>query len=112
MRLPQQPGDLGDLLVQRCHATLEVVPGAGLRALEQARDAAGDKDVYIAGGANVIQQYLAAGLVDEFLLHVTPHLLGGGVRLFDGVGPEAGKLELVETIPSELVTHIRYRVAG
>jgi dihydrofolate reductase len=80
-------------------------------ALEQARAAAGDKDVYIAGGANAIQQYLAAGLVDEFLLHVTPILLGGGVRLFDNVGPEAGELELVETIPSELVTHLRYRIA-
>ena len=81
-------------------------------ALEQARSAAGDKDVHISGGANVIQQYLAAGLVDEFLLHITPILLGGGVRLFDNVGPEAPKLELVETIPSELVTHLRYRVAG
>jgi dihydrofolate reductase len=80
-------------------------------ALEEARAAAGEKDVYIAGGANVIQQYLAAGLVDEFLLHVTPILLGGGVRLFDNVGPKDARLELVETIPSELVTHLRYRVA-
>jgi dihydrofolate reductase len=80
-------------------------------ALEQARSAAGDKDVYISGGASLIQQYLAAGLVDEFLLHVTPILLGGGVRLFENVGPEAGELELVETIPSELVTHLRYRIA-
>jgi dihydrofolate reductase len=80
-------------------------------ALEQARSAAGDKDVYISGGASVIQQYLGAGLVDEFLLHVTPILLGGGVRLFENVGPEAGELELVETIPSELVTHLRYRIA-
>jgi dihydrofolate reductase len=80
-------------------------------ALEQARAAAGDKDVYISGGASVIQQYLAAGLVDEFLLHVTPILLGDGVRLFENVGPEAGELELVETIPSELVTHLRYRIA-
>jgi dihydrofolate reductase len=80
-------------------------------ALEQARSAAGDKDVYIAGGANVIQQYLAAGLVDGFLLHVTPMLLGDGVRLFDNVGPKDARLELVETIPSELVTHLRYRVA-
>ena len=79
-------------------------------ALEEARAAAGDKDVYIAGGAGVIQQYLAAGLVDEFLLHVTPILLGGGVRLFDDVGPEAGKLELVETISSPSATHLHYRV--
>jgi dihydrofolate reductase len=80
-------------------------------ALEQARAAAGDKDVYIAGGANVIQQFLAAGLVDEFLLHVTPILLGGGVRLFDNVGDDAGRLELSETISSPSVTHLHYRVA-
>jgi dihydrofolate reductase len=86
-----------------------VTDGIG-SALEQARGAAGDKDVYIAGGANVIQQYLSAGLVDEFLLHVTPILLGGGVRLFDDVGPEAGRLELSETISSPAVTHLHYRV--
>jgi dihydrofolate reductase len=80
-------------------------------ALEQARAAAGDKDVYIAGGATVIQQYLSAGLVDEFLLHVTPILLGGGVRLFENVGGDAGSLELSETISSPSVTHLHYRVA-
>ncbi len=61
-------------------------------ALVQARAAAGDKDVFIGGGADVINQYLAAGLVDEVELHVVPLLLGGGARLFDGrrPGPEAG----------------------
>ena len=56
-------------------------------ALEQARAAAGERDVLIAGGASVAQQYLAAGLLDELQLHVVPLLLGGGVRLFDGIGP-------------------------
>ena len=57
-------------------------------ALQQAREAAGGKDVFIGGGADVINQYLAAGLVDELELHVTPVLLGGGARLFEGVRPE------------------------
>jgi dihydrofolate reductase len=58
------------------------------RALEQARAAAGGKDVRIAGGANVIQQYLSAGLVDEIQIHLAPVLLGDGVRLFDGIDPK------------------------
>ena len=58
-------------------------------ALERARAAAGNKDVFVGGGAEVINQYLAAGLVDELELHVAPILLGGGARLFDGVGPES-----------------------
>ena len=52
-------------------------------ALQQAREAAGDKDVFIGGGADVVNQYLAAGLVNELELHVTPILLGGGARLFE-----------------------------
>src|SRR5918998_6560000 len=56
-------------------------------ALDQARAAAGGKDVFIGGGARVINQYVAAGLVDEIELHVVPMLLGGGARLFEGVGP-------------------------
>src|SRR5688500_16899949 len=52
-------------------------------ALEQARAAAGDKDVAIAGGANAIQQFLSAGLIDELQIHIAPILLGGGTRLFD-----------------------------
>src|SRR6478752_6545580 len=62
-------------------------------ALEQARAAAGNKDVFIGGGADVINQYLASGLVDELELHVAPILLGGGARLFDGVGPNV-RLEM------------------
>jgi dihydrofolate reductase len=78
-------------------------------AMDQARAAAGDKDVFIGGGAKTINQYLAAGLVDELELHVVPMLLGGGERLFEGVGPGV-KLELIRAIEAPGVTHLKYRV--
>jgi dihydrofolate reductase len=78
-------------------------------ALEQAKSAAGDQDVQISGGASVVQQYLSAGLLDEFQIHVAPVLLGGGVRLFDELdGPP--KVELTRVIDSPAVTHLSYRV--
>jgi dihydrofolate reductase len=80
-------------------------------ALERAREAAGDKDVFIGGGADVINQYLAAGLVDELELHVTPILLGGGARLFDGVGQNL-KLEELRAIEAPGVAHLKYRVVN
>jgi dihydrofolate reductase len=80
-------------------------------ALEQARAAAGDKDVQVAGGAEVAQQYMKAGLLDEIMLHVSPVLLGDGVRLFKGIGPGEAKLETMEVVESPAVTHIRYRVS-
>jgi dihydrofolate reductase len=77
-------------------------------AVEQAKAAAGDKDVAIAGGASIAQQCLRAGLLDELQLHVAPMLLGGGVRLFeDGPGTD---LEPTRVIESPGVTHLRYRV--
>ena len=78
-------------------------------ALEQARAAAGDKDVFIGGGADVINQYLAAGVVDEIELHIAPILLGGGARLFEGVGPNV-KLEEIRAIDAPGVAHLKYRV--
>jgi dihydrofolate reductase len=78
-------------------------------ALERARDAAGDKDVFIGGGADVINEYLAAGLIDELELHVAPILLGAGARLFDGVGPNL-KLEALRVIEAPGVAHLKYRV--
>ncbi|MEO6579000.1 MAG: dihydrofolate reductase family protein [Candidatus Limnocylindria bacterium] len=78
-------------------------------ALAQARAVAGDNDVYIGGGANVINQYLAAGLVDELELSIVPIVLGGGARLFDGVGSDL-KLELLRAVEAPGVTHIKYRV--
>jgi dihydrofolate reductase len=80
-------------------------------ALEQAQAAAGDKDVAVGGGANVAQQYLKAGLLDELQLHVVPVLLGDGVRLFDGhVGSGQVELECTRVIQSPAVTHLRYCV--
>jgi dihydrofolate reductase len=80
-------------------------------ALEQARAAAGDKDVSIGGGANVVQQYLAAGLLDEMVISVVPVLLGRGARLFDNVGDAQLTLEQVQVIEAPGVTHIRYVAA-
>ena len=77
-------------------------------ALNQAREAAGDQDVFIGGGADVINQYLAAGLVDEVELHVAPILLGGGARLFEGV-PEL-TLEQLRAVEAPGVAHLKYRV--
>jgi dihydrofolate reductase len=79
-------------------------------ALEQAAAAAGDKYVQVSGGADVGQQYLRAGLLDELHLHVAPVLLGGGTRLFDGGGPGLPTLEPTRVIDSPAATHIIYRV--
>jgi dihydrofolate reductase len=77
-------------------------------ALEQAKAVSGDKDVSIGGGANVVQQYLAAGLLDEIVLSVVPILLGGGARLFDNLGEPTPMLRQVEAVDAPGVTHIRY----
>jgi dihydrofolate reductase len=79
-------------------------------ALKQAQAAAGDKDVVVAGGANLIQQYLKAGLVDEFQIHVAPALLGDGARLLDDLGSKQPQLECTRVIESPAVTHLRYSV--
>jgi dihydrofolate reductase len=76
-------------------------------ALEQARRAAGGKDVALSGGAQAAQQYLRAGLVDEMQLHQVPIVLGGGERLFDDVADLHG-LVLVETVAAPDVTHLRF----
>jgi dihydrofolate reductase len=79
-------------------------------ALEQARAAAGAKDVRISGGAATIRQFIAAGLVDEFTLHVAPVILGGGTRLMDHLRPADLAAEQIEVVDSPDATHIRYRV--
>jgi dihydrofolate reductase len=78
-------------------------------ALAQAGKAAGEDGIAIAGGAHTVNQYLAAGLIDELRLHVAPLLLGAGERLFDGVGELA--LEPLGVRATSLVTHLSYRVA-
>lgn len=77
-------------------------------ALEQARQAAGAKDVSLAGGAKAAQQYLAAGLVDEMEINLVPTLLGSGERLFDGVGDNLSGLDLVRTVAAPKVTHLKF----
>ncbi len=79
-------------------------------ALEEARAAAGGKDVAIAGGASIVQQYLRAGLVDEFQVHVAPLFLGGGVRLFEALGGDLPALKVTRMVESPAVTHLRYEV--
>jgi dihydrofolate reductase len=77
-------------------------------ALQRAQCAAGDRPVDVSGGASTVNQFLAAGLIDELWLHVVPRTLGGGERLFEGVGPL--ELELLESRVTPSVTHLRYRV--
>jgi dihydrofolate reductase len=84
-----------------------VTDGIG-SALEQAKEAADGRDVLLGGGANVVQQYLAAGLLDEFDLHVVPILLAEGERLLENIGRL--EIEQVSAVEAPGVTHIKYRV--
>ncbi len=77
-------------------------------ALEQARRAAGGKDVSLAGGAHAARQYLAASLVDEMEINLVPALLGSGERLFAGLGDDLHGLELVRTVAAPKVTHLKF----
>ncbi len=79
-------------------------------ALGKAREAAGARDVRIAGGGETILQYLNAGLVDEFSIALSPVLFGDGVRLFEGVDAARIALEPIRTEPSQRVTHLTYAV--
>jgi dihydrofolate reductase len=81
-------------------------------ALERAKQAADGKDVALAGGAEAIQQYLVAGLVDELSLHVVPVLLGDGERLFEGLGMADVSLEQVEAVDAPGVAHLKYRASA
>jgi dihydrofolate reductase len=81
-------------------------------ALEQANEAAGDKDVALGGGASVAQQYLSAGLMDEMELNIVPLMLGSGTRLLDNVDTADLELEPVRVVGTPEVTHVKYRVGG
>jgi dihydrofolate reductase len=80
------------------------------RALERAKESAGRQDVMLWGGAQIINQYLAAGLLDELELHIVPVLLGAGARLFDNLGGAEIKLEQVRSVEAPGVTHLKYRI--
>jgi dihydrofolate reductase len=79
-------------------------------ALELAREAAGDKDVGIWGGANIIQEYLKAGLLDEMQIHVIPVLFGDGTRLFEDLGGRRIELKRTSTVDTPGATHLRFSV--
>ncbi len=79
-------------------------------ALNRAREAAGDRDVRIAGGGETILEYLNACLIDEFSISLSPVLFGSGIRLFEGVDASRVALELVGAEPSPKVTHLTYAV--
>jgi len=88
--------------------TFHFVTGGITEALERARVAAGDRNVAIAGGAATVNQFLAAGLIDELRLHIAPVLLGRGERLFEGTGRT--DLTQLNARQTSLVTHVRYAV--
>lgn len=77
-------------------------------ALRQAREAAGDKDVWVMGGANIAQQYIKAGLLDELQITIAPVLLGEGLRLFEHTG--AAKLQPVSVVQTPAATHLVYKI--
>jgi dihydrofolate reductase len=79
-------------------------------ALAQATEAAAGRDVSLGGGANVAQQYLAAGLIDELQLNVVPVLLGDGTRLFEKLAGRDVELEPIRVVDAPDVTHLTYRV--
>jgi dihydrofolate reductase len=79
-------------------------------ALELARAAAGDKNVSVWGGANIMRQYLKAWLLDEMQIHLIPLLLGGGIRLFEDFDPEGIELRRASSIETPAATHLRFDV--
>ena len=94
---------------QRGGATFIFVTDGIQSALAQAKAAAGERDVCVAGGAQTAQQFLKAGLLDELQLHLVPVLLGGGLSLFGALG-RAVKLERVRVVESAHATHLTYRM--
>ncbi len=96
--------------VQKGSTTFYFINDGIENALEKAKQSAKGKDIRIQGGANTIQQFLNAGLVDEFFIHIAPVFLGSGFRLFDGIDKDKYELQIAEVIPSDLTTHIRYKL--
>ena len=100
-----------DTLVKEGGTTFTFVTDGIESALEQAKAAAGGKNVNIAGGADTVQQFIRAGLLDELEIHLAPLLFGEGIRLFDTMGPEHIELENMRVVAFPRVTHLRFRVA-
>jgi dihydrofolate reductase len=100
-----------DPLAMQGGTTFHFVTDGIHAALDRARKAAGDKDVSLAGGAEIAQQYMKAGLIDEMELHVVPLLLGRGSRLFENMDARQTGYECVRVVNSPAVTHFKYRRA-
>ena len=98
-------------LVMEGGTTFHFVTDGIEAALERAKKAAGRKDINIGGGADLAQQYLRAGLIDEMDIHVVPLLLGSGARLFDNTDRKQSAYECVRIVNSPSVTHYKYRRA-
>jgi dihydrofolate reductase len=97
-------------VVKQGGTTFTFVTDGAESALEDARAAAGERDVALGGGASVVQQYLRAGQLDELNIHIAPILLGGGVSLFGELGADAPGLKLTKVVESPFVTHLTYEV--
>lgn len=92
--------------------SFEFVTGGIDVALTRAQEAAGKKDVIVMGGADLLRQYLQAGLVDELTLTIAPVVLGAGKRLFDGITRTDINFERYAVVESPFATHLRFRVAS
>jgi dihydrofolate reductase len=100
------------------HTVPEATPNGGVYifangiepALEKAKKAAGGKDVAVMGGANIAQQFVQLGLVDEISIHLVPVLFGSGIRLFEHLGDEHIQLETLDVINTPEAIHMRFRV--
>jgi dihydrofolate reductase len=101
-----------DTEVKQGGTSFTFVTGGIESALDQARAAAGEQDVALAGGASAVQQYLKAGLLDELQIHLAPVLLGDGVHLFGRLGIDPIQLEATSVVASPSVTHLRFRTGG
>jgi dihydrofolate reductase len=96
--------------IQKGTTTFHFINDGIESALEKAKKSANGKDIRIQGGANTIQQFINAGLIDEFFIHIAPVFLGSGIRLFDNIDKDKYDIEIIEVIPSELTTHLRYKL--
>lgn len=97
------------LLVKEGGTSFTFVSDGIHQALAQARAAAGERNVNIAGGADTIQKFIREGLVEEIQLHVVPLVLGGGIRLFDRLGESTSRLEPIRIVQGTRAVHLKYR---
>jgi dihydrofolate reductase len=96
--------------VQKGSTTFYFINDGIQSALEKAIQSAKGMDIRIQGGANTIQQFLNAGLIDEITIHISPVFLGSGIRLFDSIDKDKYNIQIAEVIPSNLTTHLRYKL--